>query len=95
MRTLARNSPGETPIAHGNRVSVLSLLLSAVLAVSAHAQEAPPPAQSATGVITDQDLAKSAHNPFEDFVKLFPKRALNRGVPPENIVRDDAQVGVW
>jgi hypothetical protein len=51
-------------------VSVLSLLLSTVLAVSTYSQQAPAPAQPATGVITDQELAKSAHNPFEDFVKL-------------------------
>jgi hypothetical protein len=50
--------------------TVLSALLSAVLVVSAHAQGVPPPAQPPTGVITDQELAKSVHNPFEDFVKL-------------------------
>jgi hypothetical protein len=50
--------------------TVLVLLLSAVLAVSAHAQQASTPAQSPTGVLTDQELAKSVHNPFEDFVKL-------------------------
>jgi hypothetical protein len=49
--------------------TVLGLLLSAGLAMSAHAQEAPPPAQS-TSVFTGQDLAKSVHNPFEDFVKV-------------------------
>jgi hypothetical protein len=70
MTTVACNSARETPIARGTKVSVLSLLLSAVLAASAHAQEPPLPATSATGVITDQELAKSAHNPFEDFVKL-------------------------
>ena len=70
MRTVACESAHETPIARGTKVSVLSLLLSAVLAVSAYAQQAPPLAQPATGVITDQELAKSAHNPFEDFVKL-------------------------
>jgi hypothetical protein len=43
--------------------------------VGTRARSATPPAQPATGVITDQDLAKSAHNPFEDFVKLFPKFA--------------------
>ncbi len=48
---------------------VLGLLLSAVLAVSANAQQAPPPAPS-TGALSDQELAKSVHNPFEDFVKV-------------------------
>ena len=51
-------------------VTVLSLLLSAVLAVSAHGQQASTPAQSPTGVLTDQELAISVHNPFEDFVKV-------------------------
>jgi len=48
----------------------LSLLLSAVLVVSAHAQQASTPAPSPTGVLTDQELAISVHNPFEDFVKV-------------------------
>jgi hypothetical protein len=50
--------------------TVLGLMLSAVLAVSAHAQQAPPPAQPPPGVMTDQELAISVHNPFEDFVKV-------------------------
>ena len=50
-------------------VTFSSALLTAFLAASARAQEAPPPAQS-TSVLTGQDLAKSVHNPFEDFVKL-------------------------
>ncbi|MGA7762377.1 MAG: hypothetical protein WCA59_11560 [Candidatus Binataceae bacterium] len=70
MRTVACNSARETPIARGTKVSVLSLLLSTVLAVSAYLQQAPAPAQPATGVITIQELAKSAHNPLEDFIKL-------------------------
>ena len=49
---------------------VLGLLLSAFLAASAHAQQASTPAPSPTGVPTDQELAKSVHNPFEDFVKV-------------------------
>jgi hypothetical protein len=52
-----------------SKVTVLSLALSVVLALSAHAQEAPSPALS-TGALSDQELAKSAHNPFEDFVKV-------------------------
>ena len=53
-----------------SKVTVASLLLSAALAASAHAQQAPPPAQPTTSALTDQELAKSAHNPFEDFVKV-------------------------
>jgi hypothetical protein len=52
------------------KVTFLSALLSAVLAASAHAQEAPPPAQPTTSALTDQELAISLHNPFEDFVKI-------------------------
>jgi hypothetical protein len=70
MRTVACNSARETPIARGTKVSVLSLLLSTVLAVSAYSQQAPAPAQPATGVITIQELAKSAHNPLEDFINF-------------------------
>ncbi|MGO9061381.1 MAG: transporter [Candidatus Binataceae bacterium] len=50
--------------------TVLGLLLSIVLAASAHAQQASPPAQSPANVLTDQELAISVHNPFEDFVKV-------------------------
>ena len=42
------------------------LLLSAILVAPAGAQDASPPASA----ITAQDLAKSVHNPFEDFVKI-------------------------
>lgn len=52
------------------KVTLLSLLLSAVLAASAHPQQAPQPAQPSTSVLTEQELAKSVHNPLADFVKL-------------------------
>lgn len=52
------------------KVTFLSALLTAFLAASAHAQEAPPPAPSPAGGLTDQELAISVHNPFEDFVKI-------------------------
>ena len=50
--------------------SVLGLLLSAFLVAPAHAQQAPTPAQSPPTAMTDQELAISVHNPFEDFVKV-------------------------
>jgi len=50
--------------------TVLGLLLSAVLAASVYAQQASTPAQSPTSVMTDQELAISVHNPFQDFVKV-------------------------
>jgi len=49
--------------------TVLGLLLSAVLAVSAKAQQASTPAPSPS-VMSDQELAIAVHNPFEDFVKV-------------------------
>jgi hypothetical protein len=52
------------------KVTVLSALLGAVLTASAHGQQAPPTAEPTTSAMTDQELAKSVHNPFEDFVKL-------------------------
>jgi hypothetical protein len=52
------------------KATLLSALLTAFLAASAHAQEALPPAQPTTNALTDQERAKSAHNPFEDFFKL-------------------------
>ena len=51
------------------KATVLGLLLSAILGVSAHAQQTSTPAQLPSA-LTDQELAKSAHNPFEDFVKI-------------------------
>ena len=44
--------------------SLLAWLISAVVAVSAHAQQSPTPS------LTAQQLAISVHNPFEDFVKV-------------------------
>ena len=49
--------------------TVLGLLVSAVLAVSAHAQQASTPAPSPSAM-SDQELAIAVHNPFEDFVKV-------------------------
>lgn len=44
--------------------SLQALLISAVVTMSAHAQ------QSLTPSLTAQQLAISVHNPFEDFVKV-------------------------
>ena len=48
----------------------LGLLLSAVLALPARAQQASAPPPSPPSVMTDQELAISVHNPFEDFIKV-------------------------
>ncbi|MGO9268540.1 MAG: hypothetical protein ACLQBA_27250 [Candidatus Binataceae bacterium] len=46
------------------KVPFFNALLTAVLAASAHGQQAPPQTQPATGALTDQELAISVHNPF-------------------------------
>jgi len=51
-------------------VTASVMLLSAVLAVSAHAQQASTPAPLPAGMTTNQVLAISVHNPFEEFVKV-------------------------
>jgi hypothetical protein len=68
------------------------MLLSAALAVSAHAQVASPPAQPPTSVITAQDLAKSVHNPFEDFVKLSIQSATGFELGPHHNVGDSFNI---
>jgi hypothetical protein len=50
--------------------SLLGLLLSAILAVPAQAQQASTPTQTPTVILSNQELAKSVHNPFADFVKV-------------------------
>jgi len=45
--------------------TVVALLMSAVLGASARAQTPPP-----TSITSEQALAISVHNPFEDFVKI-------------------------
>jgi hypothetical protein len=70
---------------------VLSLL-SAVLAASAHAQDGSPPAQPPTSVITAQDLAKSVHNPFEDFVKLSIQSATGFELGPHHNAGDSFNI---
>ena len=59
------------------------LLLGIVLNGTGSAQGATPTA--ATGV-TSQDLAKSVHNPFEDFVKVPIEADTNFGVGPRHNV---------
>jgi hypothetical protein len=69
VKVTAPRSSASEAIARSTVVLLLNVLLSAALVVSGDAQQAPPSAQP-TVVISDQDLAKSAHNPFEDSVKI-------------------------
>ena len=59
------------------------LLLAIVLNGTASGQEATP---AATSGVTSQDLAKSVHNPFEDFVKVPIEADTNFGVGPRHNV---------
>jgi hypothetical protein len=68
------------------------MLLSAALAASARAQDASPPAQTPTNVITAQDLAKSVHNPFEDFVKLSIQSATGFELGPHHNAGDSFNI---
>jgi hypothetical protein len=52
------------------KVAVSGAFLGLAMAVSAYAQEAATPAQSPTSAMSDQELAVSVHNPFQDFVKV-------------------------
>jgi hypothetical protein len=46
------------------------MLLTVALATSGHAQQSPTPTPSPAGITTNQALAISVHNPFEEFVKV-------------------------
>lgn len=61
---------------------VAILLLGGVLAASAHAQQTTP-SQPAIGA-TPQDLAKSVHNPFEDFVKVSLQSTTGFSIGPHH-----------
>ena len=51
-------------------LTLTGLLLGLSLGASVQAQQVTPPPQPATGALSEQDLAKSVHNPFEDFIKV-------------------------
>lgn len=68
------------------------MLLSTALAVSAHAQDASPPAQPPTSIITAQDLAKTVHNPFEDFVKISIQSATGFELGPHHNAGDSFNI---
>jgi len=71
MTRTERRLPREISPTRGIRIAVLSmLLLNAVAAASASAQQAPSPSQPPAAVVSDQELSKSLHNPFEDFIKI-------------------------
>ncbi len=72
--------------------TLLGLLLSAVLAVSATAQQTPTPAQPPPSVMTDQELAISVHNPFEDFVKVPIQSATGFQLGPYHKVGDSVNI---
>jgi len=64
------------------------LLLNAIMVTSARAQDATQPAS----VINSQDLAKSVHNPFEDFVKLSIQSVTGFELRPHHNVGDSFNI---
>ena len=72
--------------------TVLGLLLSAVLALSAKAQQTSTPAQPPPSVMTDQELAISVHNPFEDFVKVPIQSTTGFQLGPHHKVGDSVNI---
>jgi hypothetical protein len=67
-------------------VGLSGLLLATLFAASTGAQQAPPNA------LTPQDLAKSVHNPFEDFVKVPLESDTGFGIGPHHNVGDSLNV---
>lgn len=76
MLPFRRAKPCRAPFAVG------MLLLAGVLVAPAQAQQTPP-AQPAKSV-TPQDLAKSVHNPFEDFVKVQVQPTTGFSIGPHH-----------
>jgi hypothetical protein len=74
---LARHRP-RTRKLHQGPLILLCLSLGIPLAVTAQAQQAAPSPSS----LTEQDLAKSVHNPFEDFVKVPIQAATGFNIGP-------------
>src|SRR5271170_7918971 len=72
MTITARRLPRDTSRTPGTGPGIVawSLLISAIAAASAYAQQIPLPAQPPAVAITDQELSKSLRNPFEDFIKV-------------------------
>jgi hypothetical protein len=71
------------------RVGVAILLFGGVLAASAHAQQTTP---SQPIGATPQDLAKSVHNPFEDFVKVSLQSTTGFSIGPHHNAGDSLNV---
>ena len=71
--------------------TVLGLLVSAVLAVSAHAQQASTAAPSPSAM-SAQELAIAVHNPFEDFVKVPIQSTTGFQLGPHHKVGDSVNI---
>ena len=72
--------------------TVLALLLSAILAAPAYAQQAPTPAQPSPSAMSAQELAISVHNPFEDFVKVPIQSTTGFQLGPHHKVGDSVNI---
>ena len=67
-------------------MGVAILLLGGLLAASAQTQQTTPAAQAVNA--TPQELAKSIHNPFEDFVKVPLQSTTGFGIGPHHNAGD-------
>ncbi len=72
--------------------TLLGLLMSAFPASPAQAQQTSTPAPPPTSVLTDQELAISVHNPFEDFVKVPIQSTTGFQLGPDHKVGDDLNI---
>jgi hypothetical protein len=68
------------------------LLLGAILAAPANAQQSSTPAPPPTGLTTEQELAISVHNPFEDFVKVPLQSTIGFELGPHHKAGDSFNV---
>jgi hypothetical protein len=71
-------------------LSAISFLLAGVFAAPAHPQQAA--SSNAAISTTPQELAKSVHNPFEDFVKITFQSTTAFNIGPHHNVGDNLNV---
>ncbi|HUO05525.1 MAG TPA: hypothetical protein VMU16_10040 [Candidatus Binataceae bacterium] len=83
-----RNSPAQPAAANlrrGRPVLILMILLVGLLPPAvAQAQDAASSQQQVPTPLSPQDLAKSAHNPFEEFVKIPIEPEAGFGIGPHH-----------
>lgn len=68
------------------RLALMALVIGSFFASALQAQQPSPAAQSVTqpAAATPQEMAKTAHNPFEDFVKLPIESTIGFNIGPHH-----------